>query len=234
MALTHNQINRFWFNNPLYLDFKQHGFSRQIFTINEAEDFLRLGAYLIKEAENHSNTHIPWDESRRHEILAHARLENAFVSLGSEYLLKGIFLYKGLAINKPLPAHKLTHPIKIWGNKTKLVDNEVQDLSYVVDHISKLIDFSEFDKSQKEAELKAKNEVKGERLQGITRMTIPYPTAKQMLDYIHFKRNYSLHRPFIIPEFSGITRQTFNFLDFIAQKGVGRKLEELAKLSDDV
>lgn len=232
MALTHNQINRFWFNNPLYLDFKEHGFSKQIFTSKEADDFLELGAYLIKEAESHSNTHIPWNERRRHEILAHARLENAFISLGSEYLFKGVFLCKGFAINKLLLAYKLTHPVKIKGNKTKLVDNEVHDLSYVVDHISKLIDFSDFDKSQQDDETKAKQEVKGEKLDGITRMTIPYPSSKQMLDYIHFKRNYSLHRPFIIPEFNGITRQTFNFLDYVAQKGVGKKLSELAKLGN--
>lgn len=232
MALTHNQINRFWFNHPLYSDFKKHGFSKQIFTSKEADDFLKLGAYLIKEAEIHSNTHIPWNESRRHEILAYARLENAFISLGSEYLFKGIFLYKGFAINKPLPTYKSVHPIKVIGNKTKLVDNEVQDLSYIVNHISKLIDFSDFDKSQKDDGTKAKRELKGEKLEGITRMTISYPTAKQILDYIHFKRNYSLHRPFIIPEFNGITRQTFSFLDYIAQKGVGKKLEELAQLSE--
>lgn len=232
MALTHNQINKLWFNNPSYIDFKKHGFSKQIFTSKDADDFLKTGAYLIKEAEKLSNTHIPWDERRRFEILANPRLENAFISIGSEYLLKGVFLKNGFAINNPLPGHRLTHPIKISGNKLKLVNNEVQDLSYITNHIGKIIDFLEFNESQKNDEKKAKDEMKGKRLQGITRMTIPYLTAKQMLDYIHFKRNYSLHRPFIIPEFGGLTRQIFNFLDYVAQKGSGKGLSELAKLSE--
>lgn len=231
MALTHNQINRFWYNHPLYAEFKKHGFAKQIFTSKEAEDFLKLGAYLIKEAENHSNTHIPWHEGKRHEILAHARLENAFISLGSEYLLKGVFLHNGYAINKPLPSYKSSHPIKVKGNKTKLKNNEVQDLSYIVSHISKLIDFSEFNTSQKDDEENERKKLKGKKMGGITRMTIPYPTSKQMLDYIHFKRNYSLHRPFIIPEFNGITRQTFSFLDYIVRRGAGKSLDVLAKLS---
>ncbi len=234
MALTHNQINRFWYNQPRYTDFKKKGFSKQIFTSIDADDFLKLGAYLIKAAEKHSNTHIPWNDSRRHEILSHARLENAFVSLGSEYLFKGVFLYRGFSINKPLPTYKSTHPIKIRGNKTKLVNNEVQDLSYIVDHIDSIIDFSAFNSTQVDDEMKAKDSLKGERFTGITKMTIPYPTANQLLDYIHFKRNYSLHRPFIIPEFNGITRQIFNFLDYVAQKGVGKSLEELAVLSEDI
>ncbi len=230
MAIIHNQINKLWFK-PSYQKFKKHGFTRQVFTSNEAEDFLRIGAYLIKEAEKRSNMTIPWDEQRRHEILANPRLENAFVSLGAEYFLKGVFLVKGDAINKPLPTFiKQQHPIKIRGNKSKLRGDEVQTLSYIVDNLSKIIDFSEFDKNQEDMEKTAKDGLKGRRLRGITRMTTPYPTAKQILDYIHFKRNYALHRPFIIPEFRGITRHVFGLLEYIAQKGVGKGLDELSIL----
>lgn len=234
MALTHNQINNLWFN-PSYDKFKNHGFVKNIFTSKDAEDFIRTGAFLIKEAEKHSNIIIPWDERRRYEILANPRLENAFVSLGAEYLLKGTFLIKGYAINKPLPSSiSLSHPITIRGNKSKLRTNEVQDLSYIIDHISKIIDFTEFDRLQKEAEKKAKSDLKGQRLKGITRMTIPFPNAKQLLDYIHFKRNYSLHRPFTVPEFRGITQHIFKLLDYIAQKSAGRTIDVLAKLNDGV
>jgi len=234
MALTHNQINRLWYN-PTYEKFKKHGFVSKIFTSKDAEDFIRTGAYLIKEAEKRSNIIIPWDEHRRYEILANPRLENAFVALGTEYLLKGIFLIKGYAINESKPlATSISHPIVLKGNKNKLLANEVQDLSYVVDHIAKIVDFADFDKTQKDDEVKEKAELKGQRLKGITRMTIPFPTAKQILTYLHFKRNYALHRPFIIPEFRGITRHIFKLLDNIAQKGSGRTLEVLAKLNDNV
>lgn len=232
MALTHNQINRLWYK-PSYLNFKNHGFVKHVFGRNDAEDFLRTGAYLIKEAEKRSNIIIPWDERRRYEILANPRLENAFVSLGVEYLLKGTFLIKGYAINKPAPSSApIQHPIIVKGNKSKFSTNEVQDLSYILDHIAKLIDFSEFDTSQKDAEKKAATELKGQRLKGITRMTIPFPNAKQLLEYLHFKRNYALHRPFTIPEFRGITQHIFKLLDYISQKGTGRTIEELAKLND--
>ncbi|OGC49692.1 hypothetical protein A2W32_01890 [candidate division WWE3 bacterium RBG_16_37_10] len=232
MALTHNQINKLWFN-PSYDKFKIHGFVKNIFTSKDAEDFIRTGAYLIKEAEKHSNIIIPWDENRRYEILANPRLENAFVSLGAEYLLKGTFLLKGYAVNKPLPSSTgLPHPIILSGNKSKLRANEVQDLSYIIDHIAKIIDFTEFNTLQKEAETKAKNDLKGQRLRGITRMTIPFPNAQELLGYIHFKRNYALHRPFTIPEFRGITQHIFKLLDYIAQKGSSRSIEVLAKLND--
>ena len=231
MALTHNQINKLW-SNPTYTNFKNNGFVKLVFTSKDAEDFLRTGAYLIKEAEKRSNIIIPWDENRRYEILANPRLENAFISLGAEYLLKGTFLIKGYAINNPKPAVMLRHPIVVKNNKSKLITNEVQDMSYIVDHIAKIIDFSDFDKSQKAAERKSIAELKGERLKGITRMTIPFPSAQQILEYIHFKRNYSLHRPFIIPEFRGITQHIFKLLDYVAQKGSGRSIEVLAKLND--
>lgn len=233
MTLTHNQINRLW-SNPTYDKFKKHGFVKHIFTSEDTEDFIRTGAHLINEAKKHSNIVIPWDERRRYEILANPRLENAFLAIGSEYLLKGIFLNKGYAVNEPkLLTKQIKHPIILKGNLNKLKANEVQDLSYIVDHITKLVDFNEFDKSQKDAEMKAKAEMKGKRLQGIIRMTIPFPTARQMLDYLHFKRNYAVHRPFIIPEFRGITQHLFKLLDHIARQGAGRSINELAKLRDD-
>jgi hypothetical protein len=234
MALTHNQINKLWFK-PSYDKFKKHGFVQHVFTLKDAEDFLRTGAYLIKEAEKRSNIIIPWDERRRYEILANPRLENAFVSLGAEYLLKGVFLVKGYAVNepKPLSIHP-THPITVKGNKSKLCTNEVQDLSYIIDYIAKLIDFTEFNNSQMEAEKKAVAELKGQRLKGITRMTIPFPKARQILDYMRFKRNYSLHRPFTIPELRGITQHIFKLLDYVAYKGTSRTIDQLSKLTDEI
>ncbi|OGM09114.1 hypothetical protein A2Z67_05910 [Candidatus Woesebacteria bacterium RBG_13_36_22] len=234
MPLTHNQINRLWYS-PSYTNFKNNGFNKVIFTQNDAEAFLRTGAYLIKEADNRSNIHIPWDEQGRYEILANPRLENAFVSLGAEYLLKGTFLIKGYAINKPkLLFTSLQHPLKVGGNRSKFTMNEVQDLSYIVNHVEKLVDFSEFDESQKNEEKKAVAESKGQRLKGITRMTIPFPNARQLLEYILFKRNYALHRPFIIPEFRGTTQHIFRLLDYIAQKSSGRTIKDLAELNDKI
>ncbi len=232
MTLLHNQINRLW-HNPSYLKFKEHGFARRIFTSKDTEGFLRTGAYLIKEAEKRSDTIIPWDEKRRYEILANPRLENAFLALGTEYLLKGIFLSKGYAINKhESSAPPVSYPILLKGNRDKLRSNEVQDLSQIIAHLGRVIDFSEFDKSQKDEEKKAVAELKGIHSKGIEKLTIPFPNAKQILEYLHFKRNYALHRPFIIPEFRGITRHVFKLLDYIAQKGTGRKIEELSKLND--
>lgn len=230
MAIIHNQINNLWYK-PSLAKFKQSPFVKQVFTKEDADDFLKTGAYLIKEAEKLSNIHIPWNESRRFEILANPRLENAFVSLGAEYLLKGVFLKNGYAINKPL-IRLGNHPVKVWGNKRKLNLSEVQELGYIITHLPKIIDFGEFDRKQEKEEKKAKKQMKGERPNGITRMTIPYPTSKQLLEYILFKRNYSLHRPFIISEFRGITKQLFNFLDYIAKNGTGKKIETLAKLTE--
>lgn len=233
MAVLHNQINKLWYN-PSYEKFKNSNFVKQIFTEKDADDFIKTGAYLIKEAEKLSNTHIAWDESKRLEILKNPRLENAFVSLGTEYLFKGIFLCKGYAINKlKQPVQKkLSYPILLRHNLSKLNSSEVVQLKYIVTYLPRLIDFNDFNASQIESENKAKKEEKGQKLQGITRMTIPYPNANQMLDYLLFKRNYSLHRPFIISEFKGITNHVFNFLEYVALHGYSKSLKDLSKLTE--
>jgi len=230
MALTHNQINKLWFN-PSYIAFKKSNLVKQIFTSREAEDFIRTGAFLIYEAKKLSNVLIPWDQNRRFEILNYPRLENAFISLGGEYFLKGIYLQKGYAINKLLPSINVQHPVLLKGNKAKLDQCEVQEYGYIVTHSPKIIDFTEYDKAQAADEKNAKAELKGQRLQGIMRMTIPYPKAKKMLDYLQFKRNYALHRPFIVPEFRGITQQTFRFFDYVATQATGKSIKELAALN---
>jgi hypothetical protein len=232
MPILNNQVNKLWFN-PTYNKFKRNGFSKQLFASDDSEDFLRTGAYLIEEAKRYGNTHIPWDENRRYEILINPRLENALLSIGIEYLLKGVFLAKGYAINLPKENIKLTHPVLIKGNISKLRDNEVQDLSYIKDHISKIIDFNEFNNNQQIKEAKAKKELSGEGVKGLTRLTIPFPNSQQLLDYFHFKRNYSLHRPFIIPEFVGIVRYEHELLDYIAIKSTGRSIKQLTKLTTD-
>lgn len=191
---------------------------------------------MIKEAQRLSNIHTPWDERKRQEILKNPRLENAFTSLGCEYLFKGIFLAKGYAINKikqPVP-NGLVHPLKLSQNKSKLDPTEVVMLGYIKDHLPSLIDFTDFDNKQSTDEIAAKKKEKGQKLDGITRMTTPYPNSKQLLDYLLVKRNYSLHRPFIIPEFKGITNHVFNFLEYIAQKGTGKTIDELAVLTDEL
>lgn len=232
MPIIHNQINKLWFK-PSYIKFKKSGFVNHIFTNNDASDFIHTGAYLIKEAEKLSRTHIPWDESRRLEILKNPRLENAFISLGAEYLTKGIFLYKGYSINKPIQPVliRLIHPVQLKGNKNKLDTKEVQEFNYILTHLPKLVDYGDFDKKQKDDEKEAKNKNKGDKLDRITRMTIPYPDHKALLDYLLFKRNYSLHRPFIMPEFVGITNHIFNFLEYTVQKITNKSLDELAKMT---
>lgn len=233
MTVLHNQINKLWYK-PSYLNFKKSSFVKQVFTSAESDDFIRTGAHLIKQAEKLSNTHIPWDESRRLEILSNPRLENAFVSLGTEYLFKGIFLLKGYSINKLVATNgqKISHPVKLKGNKSKLNQGEVFEMAYITTHLPSIVDFVDFDKVQQADEAKAKLADKGERLDGITRMTIPYPNSKQMLDYLLFKRNFSLHRPFIIPEFRGITKHIFSFLNYTAQSATGKSLDILAELTD--
>lgn len=229
MPLIHNQINKLWFN-PSYKKFKASSFVKQVFTQRESEDFIRTGAYLITEAHRFSEISIPWREDKRLEILKNPRLENALFSLGSEYLLKGIFLHKGYAINKPLKGVTIKNsPILIKGNKSKLNPSEVFELYYIKNNVRKIVDFQDFDDKQNKKELEEKEKMKGQKLAGITRMTIPYPTSDILLDYILFKRNYSLHRPFIMPEFKGLTDQLYDFLNYIAQKTTGKSINKLAR-----
>ncbi|MFA5894191.1 MAG: hypothetical protein WC851_00270 [Candidatus Shapirobacteria bacterium] len=229
MTIIHNQINRFW-SKPTYENFKKHGFVKKVFTINDSEEFIKTGAYLVEEAIKQMNSHIPWDESRKFEILLHPRLENIFLALGTEYFLKGILLAKGYAINKPKMGISLAHPIPVSSNKTKLLKTEVQDLSYIKDQIIRTVDFSDFDKSQESEKIKEKKVNKGKGVRGITSLSVPHPTAKQILDYLHFKRNFSLHRPFIISEFSGIVQQELKILNYIAQKETGETIKKLSSI----
>lgn len=230
MPILHNQINKLWYN-PTYEKFKRSSFVKQIFTQKDAEDFLATGAYLIKMARKISKKHIPWSQDRRLEILANPRLENALFSLGAEYLIKGVFLNKGYAVNEPLKGTIFAiHPIRISKNKGKLDKSDVRSLRYFRNNITKVIDFTNFDNKQEREEKKEKSKVKGQKLSGITRLTIPYQKSDILLDYVLFKRNFSLHRPFIMPEFVGLTNQLYNFLDFIAKKGRGKSIRQLSSL----
>lgn len=172
MVLTHNQINYFWRTNATYLDFKNSPFVKGVIDKKIAEDFLRLGAYLINEGRKLSNIIVSWDSQRRHEILAYPRLSNAYIALGSEYLMKGIFLQEGYAINKPLSRTNLNHPISLRGNRDKLSLEGVQELGYIATHIGSVIDFTEFDENQNKKEKNAKEEVRGQRFRGITEQVL--------------------------------------------------------------
>jgi hypothetical protein len=230
MPQLHNQINRMWFK-PEYDSFRKSHFVRHIFSKNDANDFLKTGAYLIQEADKLSKVSIGWDESRRNEILNSPRLENAFISLGTEYLLKGVYLHNGYAINVPLPGTKETDPILINRNRKLFNPSKVQYFRYIKLHIAKIIDFTEFDKTQTEQAKGEKFLLREFKLSHVPKITTPYPTAIQLLDYVYFKRNYALHRPFIIPEFIGITKQQFLLLDYIANKGTGNTIKNLASLT---
>ena len=228
MAIAHNQINLFW-SKPTYDNFKKSFFVKKIYTDQDADLFLRVGAHLIVEAQKLSDILIPWDDRRKFEILQNPILENAFFSLGSEYLMKGVFLKQGYAINKP-KVSGLAQPVPIKNNKNKLIESDFHTINYITDHIGVIINFSDFNTKQQQEELAEKAQNKGQRLDGITKMGIPHPTARQFLDYIKLKRNHSLHKPTIISEFRGITKQLFEFLEYIAQKGAGSSIEVLSKL----
>lgn len=90
MAIIHNQINLFW-SNPTYDNFKRSFFVKRVFTQAETDLFLKIGAYLIEEAKKQDEIVIPWSDSKKYEIWKKPILENAFLSLGSEYLMKGDF-----------------------------------------------------------------------------------------------------------------------------------------------
>jgi hypothetical protein len=231
MSILHNQINRLWFN-PSYDKFKNSHFNKHIFSKKDANDFLKTGAYLIMNALQISN--LPPSaykgEENRESFLKNPRLENAFFSLGAEYLMKGVFLLKGYSINKTVAKGQISHPIKLYGNRKNLRENEVYEIGYIVRYLPSILNFDDFNKNQKEFEKKQKDRMKGQKIKGIKKLTIPYPNATAFLDYIHAKRNYALHRPFIIPEFSGLTVQLFFFLGYIAEKGVGKSLKELGNI----
>lgn len=230
MPMIHNQINNFWYK-PSYNKFIKSAFVKQIFMRENAEDFTATGAYLVRMAKRISKKHIPWCENRRLEILANPRLENALFSLGAEYLIKGIFLHKGYAVNRQKQRFTFqSYPILLKNNKGKLEKSEVSSLSYFKTYISRIINFSKFDNRQEKKELYEKKKEKGQKLSGITRMTIPYPKSSELLDYILFKRNYSLHRPFIMSEFVGLTNQLYDFLNYIAMNGCGKSINNLARL----
>lgn len=230
MAITHNQVNAFW-SNPTYSNFKNKLFNKKVFRQKDAGLFTKIGAYLIQDAENYSKGTTAWKEEDKYKILKKPIMENIHYTLGAEYLMKGIFLKNGYAVNKPL-LRGLEHPVKLKTNIGKLSKIEVHTIDYIVQHIGKIVDFSEFDATQVRELKQEKLETRGEKLQGITSMGIPHPTSKQILDYIQYKRNFALHRPFIATEFRGLTKQLFNFADYMAIKGSGNNIAELAKLTN--
>jgi hypothetical protein len=104
----------------------------------------------------------------------------------------------------------------------------------IIRYLPKIVDFKKFDQDQKELEAKQKSQLTGQRVKGIERLTIPYPSSHDFLAYIHFLRNYALHRPLIFPEFNGITTQLFFFLDYVAIEGTGQTIDELSNTIKEI
>lgn len=230
MAILHNQINSLW-HNSTYEKFRKSGFVRQIFKKEDATTFIKTGAHLILLAKKENDKIFPYDPSRDFEFRLRPRISNAFFSLGAEYILKGVYLWHGYAINKLKPGIIVPYPTKLRGNIKQLCENEVVKMKYLVDNFFSLpIDLRDFDIEQKRLALSEAKKYKGKKMVGIKKLSIPSPTSKQILDYIYFKRNYSLHRPFVIPEFLGTTNIIFKFIDYLLVKVTGKGTEEHGKI----
>jgi hypothetical protein len=225
-AILHNRLVLLW-ANPTREKLKKFYASTGIFNDkDDAQNLIKFGAYLIFNGHRQSEDEKPYDSTIGLNNWVNSLEGYILFHVGTEYFLKGVFLYKGYAINKLKKIYSLPEPYKIARNHRKLDASETHTFGYFTKNITKIVDFTEFDKQQS-----SKNKIyKGKKPVGIISTRFKHPNHEQLLYYLQFSRNKYLHTRRKIPEFKGITDDVMELLNFISVYVCQKNIEALSDL----
>ena len=215
--IMHNELIKFLDNINIETVRK---FKAVIFKKKHQEDFLYFGVYLLKEAKELYDSKVePYVDEKQWIKNRYKYLKiNVLLGLGSEYFLKSIFLKKGYAVNRLLNSQNIQKPYKIYGNTKNLNPEESTNFAYIRNNFCSIVNLKKFDKEierlNKEIELRNKTQ----KLANIKKIEYRKMNSKEVLIYLWGLRNNALHNAYIKPEFKGIFRDIWNFLDFVSNK----------------
>ena len=222
-ALLHNRLVRFW-GDPTQDKFNNFFASYGLFNgEDDAQNLVKLGAYLLQSGVIKRDTTKPYNQTLGLYNWVNVTEGNISFHVGVEYFLKGVFLYKGFAINER--NDKKATLTKIKGSKSKLNPKKAHTLDFFIKNVPDVVDFSDFDKNQAK-----KNLTRGKKFNGIISDNYKNPTAQEVLNYVRLTRNTYLHNWRTIPEFKGITNTKSELFNYIAKQVFNKSIEEIAKL----
>lgn len=213
-------------------------FEARILEQKDVKDFLSFAILLLHEAKAiEEELRKPWggyDPSKPNEFLNRRYLvvkRSIFLGIGTEYLLKTIFLGKGFSINRTKRGIRLQEPYKLSGNFSSLDPKEAVTFEYLKTNLDKVVDCSKFDEEvrkenekryEKDEKLKEKN---GD--QGFLRYNYKKPDSNGCLNFIQGVRNNYAHNAFIKAEFGGFFFDAFEFLNFLTEKTFRKSINEI-------
>ena len=233
MPIVHNRLVRFW-GNPTEQKFDYYLASSGLLNDNDAQNLIKFGAYMIKKGLRDINKIQPYDRREGLMNWVHQYEGNALLYIGTEFLIKGIFLKKGYAINAYKDKNKnrdyVTSPIKLNRNKGKLSASKTRDLGYFIEHIDVIADFSSFDADQQ----RRNGKTPPPNLDGLLSTRYRNPNHTQIFQYIRFTRNSYLHTSKHMPTFNGIYKDMAKLFDVLCRESLGKSLYQLSKLRDPI
>ena len=159
---------------------------------------------------------------------------NILLGIGTEYLLKAIFLKNGFGINRIKPIRQLQEPYKVGESiTTELNECETVTFWYLKKHILKIVDCSEFDNNvkQKNKTLRKKDEERKrkDKEANVKSLNSEYkrPHSEGCLNLIEGIRNNHSHNAFIKLAFNGFFENAFEFLDFLTKSVFSKEIQQL-------
>ena len=211
-------------------------FEAKIFEKGDHADFLYFAVMLLHKTNFlKEEMQKPWGgynpskpnqfKFRRYIVLK----RNIMLGVGTEYLLKAIFLKNEYGINKIKNKHRLIFPYKL-NNTTRNFLDQCETVTFWIlkENIEKIIDFSSFDNTTKKENDKFEQKEKmTKKPSNLTRLYYKIPNSKGCLNLIYGIRNNYSHNAFIKSEFNGFINNAFNFLNFLTQLEFGKNIEEL-------
>lgn len=234
MPLLHNQLVRFW-GNPTPKKYESYMASLGLLTDNDAQNQIKFGAYFIKKGLRLIHHNEPYRRELGLKYWGKNYEGNALLYTGIEFLVKGLFLKNGYAINEYKNANLNrdydSPPIKILRNKNRLNPTRTRDLGYFLKHVGELADFKDFDSGQK---LRNKIPAPGPRPTGLISTRYKHPTHNQIFEFIRLTRNSYLHTSKKMQTFAGIYIDMEVLLDYLCKESVNKSLNQLADLLEPI
>ena len=217
-------------------------FEAKLFNKEDYKDFLYFGVMLLYEAkklkEELQRSCGGYDPLKPKQFQFSRFMvikRNIQLGIGTEYLLKAIFLKTGFAINKIKKNEQVQSPYKIEDSVTEVLDPcETVTFWYLKKHIVKIVDCSEFDanigKINNDLREKDEKEKKKDEEMNVPSPKAYYykkPNSEGCLNLVHGIRNNYSHSAFIKSEFNGFFDDAFKFLNFLTKKVFGKDIGEL-------
>lgn len=207
--------------------------SKGLLNDNDSQNLIKFGTHLITKGLALIKVVQPFDSSRGLINWQKQYEGNTLLYVGVEFLIKGIFLKKGFAVNAfketKLNSRVEELPVKMNRSKSKLDAAETRKLVYFLKHIDLVADFDQFDKEQAARNSQPAPQPKPG---GLLSTRYKNPDHNQIFEYIRLTRNSYLHTSKHMETFNGIYTDIERLIDYMCKKALNKNLSEISDLKN--